>query len=246
VLFYLSVALSMVVANKWVLNATPTTPLFFLWTQLFLATVFFIIAAIFRILPTSVNLSKTSIATSKGLLPLISLNTLSLASSTVTLQYVDASFYQVARGLLLPFTVLTSLVFLNSKPSTSILFSCSIVTLGFFIGVLLDGTPISIKGVWWGVFSSLLTSVHSVVIKRSLVVPGVDGSAIMLGWYSNLGSTVTLLPIIFLVGEVPGVLHLFFGEHQGSSSPLVTFMWGSFITVRCPFLPPPSCLYMNL
>jgi len=234
----------MVVANKLVLNATPTTPLFFLWTQLFLATVFFIIAAILRILPNSANLSKTSIATSKGLLPLISLNTLSLVSSTVTLQYVDASFYQVARGLLLPFTVLTSLVILNSKPSLSILFSCFVVTMGFFIGVLLDGTPISIKGVWWGVLSSLLSSVHSVVIKRSLVVPGVDGSAILLAWYSNLGSAVMLLPIIFLVGEVPGVLHLLFGEQQGSSSALVTFMWGSLITVRCPFRPRSSCFHI--
>ena len=225
----------MVIANKWVLNATPSTPLFFLWSQLFLATVFFIFAAIFRFLPSSVNLSKTSIATSRALLPLISLNTLSLVSSTVTLQHVDASFYQVARGLLLPFTVLTSLVLLNSKPSSSILFSCTIVTLGFFIGVLLDGTPISIKGVWWGVLSSLLTSVHSVVIKRSLTIPGVDGSAIVLGWYSNLGSAIILLPIIVLVGEAPGVLHLLFGEQQGPSSPLATFMWGSLITVRRPF-----------
>lgn len=221
----------MVVANKWVLNATPSTPLFFLWTQLFLATVFFIVAAIFRVLPSSVNLSNTSIATSKALFPLISLNTLSLVSSTVTLQHVDASFYQVARGLLLPFTVLTSLVFLNSKPSLSILFSCLIVTLGFFIGVLLDGTPISIKGVWWGVLSSLLTSVHSVVIKRSLNVPGVGGSALWLGWYTNFGSAVMLLPIIVLVGETPGVFHLLFGEHPPSASPLTTFMWGSLITV---------------
>ena len=232
----------MVIANKWVLNATPSTPLFFLWTQLFLAVVLFIIAAFLRLLPSSVTLSSTSLATSKTLLPQILFNTFSLVSSTVTLRYVDASFYQVARGLLLPFTVLTSLVFLNSKPSLSILSSCTIITLGFFIGVLLDGTSISIKGVWWGVLSSLLSSIHSVVIKRSLSVPGIGGSAVLLAWYTNLGSAVMLLPIIILVGEAPGVVALLFGGQQGSGSPLTTFVWGSLITVRntCVFFPSSS------
>ena len=56
-----------------------------------------------------------------------------------TLKYVDASFYQVARGLVLPLTVATSYFFLHARPSFKILVSCAIVTLGFLVGVFLDG-----------------------------------------------------------------------------------------------------------
>ena len=56
--------------------------------------------------------------------------------SNYTLKYVDASFYQVARGLVLPFTVGTSALFLHARPSLRILLACSLLTFGFFVGVL--------------------------------------------------------------------------------------------------------------
>ena len=71
--------------------------------------------------------------------------------SNYTLKFVDASFYQVARGLVLPLTVATSYVMLHARPSLRILFSCSIVTLGFFVGVFLDAIPISLVGVFFSV-----------------------------------------------------------------------------------------------
>lgn len=222
----------MVMANKWVLNTT-SIPLFFLWSQLFLATILFIVADIMRLLPSSARLS-FSFTTSKGLVPMVALNVLSLAFSNFTLKYVDASFYQVARGLVLPFTVLVSFVMLHARPSLRILISCAVVTLGFFIGVFLDGTPLSLKGIFFGVASSLITAVHSVVIKQSLNVVG--GSALLLSWYTNFLSAVALVPIFILAGEGPGVLYLFFSEQStlpkdGAMSPLWTFLWGSLITV---------------
>jgi GDP-fucose transporter C1 len=150
---------------------------------------------------------------------------------------VDASFYQVARGLVLPFTVCTSFIVLHSRPSLRILFSCSIVTLGFFVGVFLDGTPISFVGVGFGVASSAITAMHSVVIKQSLTV--VDGSALLLSWYTNLLSAGVLAPIVILAGEGSSIWSLFFGvaeigdmpEVDGAISPFTTFIWGSIITV---------------
>jgi solute carrier family 35 (GDP-fucose transporter), member C1 len=154
--------------------------------------------------------------------------------SNYTLKYVDASFYQVARGLVLPFTVLTSALLLASRPSLNILVSCSVVTAGFFIGVFLDGTPVSLVGIVFGVLSSATTALHAVVIKKSLDVVG--GNALHLSWYTNLLSIGLLAPLVVLAGEVGEVWKLFGGEAEyvvvdGGASALRTFMWGSVITV---------------
>ena len=152
--------------------------------------------------------------------------------SNYTLKYVDASFYQVARGLVLPFTVCTSFFVLHSRPSLRILSACLLVTMGFFVGVFLDGTKVSLIGVTFGVLSSMITAIHSVVIKRSLDV--VKGSALHLSWYTNLYSAVALAPIIVIAGEVPAIVALLAepGPLSTGISPLNTFLWGSAITVR--------------
>lgn len=233
VLFYLVAALAMVMANKWVLNTT-TAPLFFLWTQLLIAVALFGASDAMRLLPDRLTFNPQIC---KGLIPMVALNVVGLSFSNYTLKYVDASFYQVARGLVLPFTVVTSFVALNSRPSLRILLACGVVTLGFFIGVFLDGTPVSLLGIFFGVTSSAITAVHSVVIKQSLNV--VDGSALLLSWYTNLLSAVVLLPICFLAGEGSGISTLLFGVEEGidgGMSPLATFFWGSMITGALGFL----------
>ncbi|KAG8215983.1 hypothetical protein J3R82DRAFT_7969 [Butyriboletus roseoflavus] len=175
----------------------------------------------------------------KGLAPMVVLNVIGLSFSNYTLKYVDASFYQVARGLLLPFTVATSYVFLKTRPSLRILVACSIVTLGFFVGIFLDAVPIALLGIGFGVASSAITAVHSVVIKKSLDV--VKGSAMHLSWYTNLLSAVTIIPLIVLAGEVPAIMSLFLGSDDvvpssGGLSELHTFVWGSVITGVIGFL----------
>ncbi|KIK68307.1 hypothetical protein GYMLUDRAFT_35692 [Collybiopsis luxurians FD-317 M1] len=229
VVFYLVAALSMVMANKWVLNATEA-PLFFLFTQLIIAVVLFVISDTMKLLPDKLTFD-TNVC--KGLVPMVGLNVVGLSFSNYTLKYVDASFYQVARGLVLPFTVCTSFFILNARPSLRILFSCGIVTLGFFVGVFLDGTPLSLVGIFFGVVSSAITAIHSVVIKQSLNV--VNGSALLLSWYTNLLSAIVLIPIVVVAGEVPEIFKLFFGvedllRSSGQMTALGTFIWGSVIT----------------
>jgi len=108
------------------------------------------------------------------------------------------------------------------------------VTIGFFVGVFLDGTNISSVGVLFGVTSSALTALHSVVIKQSLTV--VNGSALLLSWYTNALSAVVLAPIIIIAGEGPAIAKLFFGVDElvrdpGTISALKTFLWGTALTV---------------
>ncbi|KAI0672509.1 hypothetical protein C8Q78DRAFT_756559 [Trametes maxima] len=223
----------MVMANKWVLNTTDT-PLFFLLAQLLIAVILFLFAhmAGFLQLPLQLDLQVC-----KGLIPMVGLNVVGLSFSNYTLKYVDASFYQVARGMVLPFTVGTSFFLLHARPSLRILLACAVVTVGFFVGVFLDGTEVSVVGVTFGVFSSVITALHSVVIKRSLDV--VHGSALHLSWYTNLLSSVVLAPILVLVGELPGVMKLLFGPNEnpeGQMSTLSTFVTGSIITGAFGFL----------
>ena len=139
--------------------------------------------------------------------------------------------------MVLPFTVCTSFFVLHSRPSLRILLACLFVTMGFFVGVFLDGTEVSVIGVTFGVMSSMITAIHSVVIKRSLDV--VKGSALHLSWYTNLYSAIALIPVIIVAGEVPAIAALL--TEQGplltGISPLSTFLWGSAITV---------CLARNL
>ena len=106
--------------------------------------------------------------------------------------------------------------------------------MGFFVGVFLDGTQVSVIGVTFGVLSSMITAIHSVVIKRSLDI--VKGSALHLSWYTNLYSAIALVPIIIVSGEIPAVAALLDEPSPLSTgiSPLNTFLWGSAITVRFP------------
>jgi GDP-fucose transporter C1 len=161
-------------------------------------------------------------------------DTLSAESlSNYSLRFVDASFYQVARGLILPFTVLTSYTMLHTRPSLRILLSCSIVTSGFFVGVFLDSVHFSLPGILFGVASSLMTALHAAVMKRGFQV--VEGSALSMSWYSNLLSALLLLPFVIILGEGPAVLEVLSGQAEG----LRTFVVGSAITVSTVWF---SCL----
>ncbi|KAJ3563347.1 hypothetical protein NP233_g9001 [Leucocoprinus birnbaumii] len=202
VVFYLVAALAMVLVNKWVLNKTDA-PLFFLWVQLVIAVVMFLVSDLFRLLPDRLSFD---LSTCKGLVAMQP----PLFSSTLA-------------------------------PSLLILLACTVVTIGFFIGVLLDGEPVSMKGISYGVASSAITAIHSVVIKQSLSV--VNGSALLLSWYTNLLSAIVLMPIIYCAQEGPAILKLLFGldellrpEQSEGLSPLQTFIWGSIITGIFGFL----------
>jgi solute carrier family 35 (GDP-fucose transporter), member C1 len=161
-------------------------------------------------------------------------DTLSAESlSNYSLRFVDASFYQVVRGLILPFTVVTSYTMLHTRPSLRILLSCSIVTSGFFVGIFLENVHVSGLGILFGIASSLMTALHAAVMKRGFQV--VEGSALSMSWYSNLLSALLLLPFVIILGEGPAVLEILSGHAEG----LRTFLVGSAITVSTVWF---SCL----
>lgn len=196
----------MIMVNKWVLNAIPV-PAFFLFCQLAIAVLLLRGASAFGFFV----LPRVDMAIAMEIWPLVTINVIGLLFNTYCLQFVDASFYQVARGLVLPFTVFFSYMLLGSKSSMPTLIAVFIVCFGFFLGVSAEHLTVHALGVAMGVASSLTTSVHAIVVKRSLsVVP----SSLDLAYYSNLFSALAVLPVVAIAGEVPVILEMINGSEK--------------------------------
>ena len=123
----------MVTVYKWVLISSPI-PIFFLFCQLAIAVVLLLLCQSLRFL----SLPAWNTTTALRLWPLIAVNVMGLIFNNLCLQYVDASFYQIARGLVLPITVGLSFVLQSSPPSARATYCCVGITAGFGVGVLYD------------------------------------------------------------------------------------------------------------
>lgn len=225
VAFYFVTSITLVMANKWVLNAVEI-PITFLWFQIVIAVILLHVSALagLLVLPT---LEKERC---RALLPLITVNVVGLSFNTLCLKYVDAAFFQVARSLVLPMTVGFTWVMLHKPSSPRILAACGVVVLGFLTGVSGE-IHLSVRGVAYGLLSSLTTALHAVVIKSSLKVVG--DNTMDLVYYNNVLSMIMLAPMCVLSGELSDTLALF---DSARSEHLHTLMMGSAVTGFFGFL----------
>ncbi|WWD16703.1 hypothetical protein CI109_101134 [Kwoniella shandongensis] len=236
VVFYMIVAISMTLLNKSVLSSTPM-PVFLLFCQSTIAVCLLGVENAFG--PYKTPKFDNSIA--KELVPLTFVNVLGLIFNNACLQYVDASFHQVARGLVLPFTIIVTIIVLHQYPSPLALIAALIVTFGFFSGVLFDpnhassaasaavaGSHTSSLGIAFGAMSSVSSASHAVLIKRGLQT--VSNSPIALSYYNNILSTIALVPLVIISGELPGVFRLMRSVDAG------TFIRGAGLTGIFGFL----------
>ncbi|WWC68839.1 uncharacterized protein I206_102774 [Kwoniella pini CBS 10737] len=236
VAFYMVVAISMTLLNKSVLSSTPM-PVFLLLCQSAVAVVLLSLENMFG--PYKTPKFEKPIA--KDLIPLVLVNVLGLIFNNACLQYVDASFHQVARGLVLPFTIIVTVIVLRQYPSPLALTAALIVTFGFFSGILFDpnhassaasaavaGNHTSSLGIMFGAMSSVSSACHAVLIKRGLA--SVSNSPISLSYYNNILSTLVLIPIFIFSGELPNAIKLL------SNGGATQFFWGSAITGFFGFL----------
>ena len=58
-----------------------------------------------------------------------------LVFNTLCLRNVDASFFQIARGLLLPCTILINALATRITPRSNVIRAAALVTVGFFLGI---------------------------------------------------------------------------------------------------------------
>ncbi|KAF9317051.1 hypothetical protein BG003_001221 [Podila horticola] len=224
--FYMLTALIMVNVNKWALNKI-SAPWLLLWSQLAIAVILLQLTDLVGLL----EMPKLRFSVAKQLIPLIAINVLGLGVNTVCLVYVDTSFYQIARGLVLPFTVIFTYMILRQTFSKFVIAACMIVFAGFMTGVTAD-VNVSTLGVVFGVASSVTTSLHAIVIKRAL--ESVKDSSLDLVYYNNVLSTLVMIPIVAGSGEIPQVIKLFH-EEDGAAA-CKRFLIGVAVTGLFGFL----------
>ncbi|KAJ6503383.1 hypothetical protein C8R47DRAFT_200947 [Mycena vitilis] len=231
--FYMCSALVMVFVNKAVLNSAPLIPLTFLFFQLLIAVVLLKFSAL--VSRGAIEIPNFELETAKKLFPVVSVNIVGLVFNTLCLRGVDASFFQIARGLVLPLTIVVSGFHTRSVPSQRVMIASAVVTGGFFLGVApssnvpLAAAP-SLTSLAYGVLSSVFIAVHAVLIKMSL--PYCNNSSITLAWYTNFGSAVLLLPFVLLCAEPS----LFRGMMTDPQWDATVFVWGTCVTGFFGFL----------
>ncbi|KAF8641016.1 hypothetical protein AX17_000661 [Amanita inopinata Kibby_2008] len=232
VLFYMTAALVMVFVNKAVLNNTPDLPLLFLFVQLIIAVVLLHVSAL---ISRRIELPTFDKAVARKLLPVVLVNVIGLAFNTLCLRDVEATFFQIARGMVLPLTILVSSIHTRVIPSSRVLAAAAVVTLGFILGITpnpsvpVDAAP-SLLSLFYGFLSSLFIAIHAVLIKTSL--PYCNNSTIQLAWWTNVGSALFILPFVILRREV-----FLLQEMAGSSEwDWHIFLWGCLVTGFFGFL----------
>ncbi|ESK89225.1 hypothetical protein Moror_5173 [Moniliophthora roreri MCA 2997] len=222
----------MVFVNKMVLNAAPNLTVLFMFFQS-ATTVLLLIATSF--ITTWVQIPTFDIAIARKLSPLIIVDSAGFVFNALCLRDVEAAFYQIARGMVLPLTILVVALNSGSRPSLAVVGCASVVTLGFFLGVSFPQdlpakavpTPMAL---FYGFLSSLSIALHAVLVKSSL--PHVNGNSTMLSFWSNLGSAVLLGGLATLKGEV----FEFYVMTGRSDWDWTTFAWGNLVTGVFGFL----------
>ncbi|KAF9454145.1 hypothetical protein P691DRAFT_770854 [Macrolepiota fuliginosa MF-IS2] len=233
VAFYMLAALTMVFVNKAVLNNAPDLPLLFLLIQLLVAVLLLHVSAA---ISSRIEIPTIDREVAKKLIPVVSVNIIGLVFNTLCLRGVEASFFQIARGLVLPLTITVSCLHTRKSPSAKVIAAAVIVTFGFALGVVpsknlpTKSIP-SIVSLIYGVLSSLFIAFHAVLIKSSL--PYCNNSTIQLAWWTNVGSAIMLLPFVVFDGEFFKVWDKFTND---ATWDFTVFIWGTLVTGIFGFL----------
>jgi len=231
--FYMVAALVMVFVNKMVLNSSPNLTILFMFFQS-ITTVFLLnVTSLFT---SMVQVPVLDLATARKLTPLILVDAAGFVFNALCLRDVEAAFYQVARGLVLPLTITVVAISSKTRPAASVVGCAAVVAVGFLLGVSFQSNlpAKSIPGslaLFYGFLSSLSIAVHAVLIKSSLAHVG--GSSTQLSYWANLGASVFLAVLALVRGEVADFYSLVTSE---TGWDWYTFAWGNVITGIFGFL----------
>lgn len=230
--FYWVVSLSVVFLNKYIFRyalfspAAPLLtrtlsssenkfpyPLFVTWYQIFVALVLLVVCGwlgqFWRPLSMIPPMTLTR-HTSSQIMPLTLLYVGMLGTNNLCLQYVEVSFYQVARSLSIVFNIIFTYTVLGQKTSSPAIMSCVIIFIGFVLGSYGE-MNFSWEGVVYGVAASCFVALYGIFVKKKLAV--VQDNEWVLLQYNTALATVVLLPIVYASGEFaflsdPEVAHL--------------------------------------
>jgi GDP-fucose transporter C1 len=139
----------------------------------------------------------------KRVAPLTVVYVLMLAFNNLCLQYVEVTFYQVARSLSIHFSILFTYLILGKKTSSAAMGACGIVFLGFVIGSYGE-INFSWEGLIYGVGSSAFVALYGIYVQKSLAI--VDNNQWRLLHYNTTLAILILFPVVLLSGEISEIL----------------------------------------
>ena len=115
--------------------------------------------------------------------------------NNLCLQYVEVSFYNVARSLSIVFNVIFTYLVLGDKTSMKVCAVLGIVIIGFIVGI--DGeVNFSLIGTICGVLSSVFVSMNSIMTKKISKDVEIDNNGIL--YYNNFNASLLFLPLILI------------------------------------------------
>ena len=209
VALYWVVSISMVYLNKICLNneqasIKPSTPLFVTWYQCVITC---LICTVLGNLGENArksgaksafaefSVTKYDFKVGMSVLPLSLIFVGMITFNNLCLQYVQVSFYNVARCLTLVFNVVFSFLFLQKTTSYNTLGTLFIIIIGFVVGI--DGeVDFNLIGTLSGVMSSVFVSLNSIFTARML--PKVENDNNALQFYNNLNACFLFFPLIVI------------------------------------------------
>lgn len=202
---YWAVSISMVYLNKVCLNnkqASISAPLFVTWFQ---CVVTCLVCTVLGNLGESArrtgtksyfsdfSVTKYDLRTGLAVMPLSLVFVGMITFNNLCLQYVQVSFYNVARCLTMVFNVVFQFIFLRQTTGFNTLLTLVVIIVGFVIGI--DGEiDFNLIGTVAGVASSVFVSLNAIFVKRMLPQVGGDNNA--LQFYNNLNATFLFFPLI--------------------------------------------------
>lgn len=192
VIAYFCISITLVFANKILLSAGSSfaAPIFVTWFQCVLTS-----AIIYALGLVGNNASpqsslkefpyqEYSVQTAMKVLPLSIVFVGMITFNNLCLQYVEVSFYNVARSLTIVFNVIFTYMMLGETTSRNTLVCLGLVIIGFLVGS--EGeVNFSMIGTLFGVASSVFVSLNSIYTKK--VMPFVnDDKCKRLTAYANM------------------------------------------------------------
>jgi GDP-fucose transporter C1 len=219
VAFYWAASLALVFLNKFILSVSEYKfpyPLFVTWFQLVVALLILLVWGglgtrfkTFSLIPPH----ELDLAIARKVMPLSFIYVLMLAFNNLCLQYVEVTFYQVARSLTIVFNIIFTYTLLGSKTSFAALTACAIVFAGFVIGSYGE-LNFTWEGVIYGVASSAFVALYGIYVKKTLVV--VNNNQWRLLHYNTTLSIAFLFPLVILAGEIQDMItNVYFFEEAG-------------------------------
>jgi solute carrier family 35 (GDP-fucose transporter), member C1 len=207
VVLYWVVSISMVYLNKICLNneqasIKPSAPLFVTWYQCVITCIICTVLGNVgeqarrngtKSMFTEFRVSKYDWKVGMSVLPLSFVFVGMITFNNLCLQYVQVSFYNVARCLTMVFNVFFQFIFLQKWTNVSTLLTLLVIIVGFVLGI--DGeVDFNLLGTISGVMSSVFVSLNA--IFNAKVLPKVDNDNNALLYYNNLNACVLFLPLI--------------------------------------------------